>query len=76
MSEHRGEAEYLLDSELLKEIFGQLERDALERAINAKASDDELRRTCTQEVRAIRAVRSQLETLAKGATKAKRSPRV
>lgn len=74
MPDPNGEAEYLLNNSLLKEIFGQLEADAIERAIDAKSSDDELRRTCTQEVRAIRAVQHQLETLAKGTTKAKRRP--
>ena len=74
MSEHRGEAEYLLNSRLLKHIFADIEADALERAVNAKPSDDELRRTATQEVRAIRAVQRQLEVLAKTQTKPKRGP--
>ena len=73
-SEHRGEAEYLLNSELLKEVFADLEASAIERAINAKASDDELRRTSTQEVRAIRAVQGQLRLFLNDKTKAKRSP--
>ena len=74
MSEHRGEAEYLLSNRLLKQIFADIEADALERAVAAKPSDDELRRTSTQEVRAIRAVQRQLEVLAKAQTKPKRSP--
>lgn len=66
-----GEAEYLLSNQLLKQIFDDLERSATERAVAAKPSDDETRATSLQEVRAIRAVRSQLESLARGKTKAK-----
>lgn len=74
MSEHRGEAEYLLDSKLLKEVFADIERNALERAVNAKPSDDELRRTSTQEVRAIRAVHEQLRSFLNDKAKPKRRP--
>jgi len=74
MSEHRGEAEYLLGSQLLQMIFAKLEQDAVERSIAAKPSDDETRRTCTQEVRAIRAVQRQLRVLAEDQTKAKPRP--
>lgn len=76
MSEHRGEAEYLLDNQLLQKIFAKLEADALERAVNAQASDDEARRIATQEVRAIRAVQRQLRAFVEGETKAKPRPRV
>jgi len=38
-----GEAQFLLDSETVKEIFAQLERDAIETAIGAKLGDDECR---------------------------------
>lgn len=61
MSDQRGAAEYLRDHPLLNEIFDRLEASAIERAVNAKPDDDELRRTSTQEVRAIRAVRRDLE---------------
>jgi hypothetical protein len=73
-SEHRGEAEYLLDSKLLKEVFADLERQATERAITAKASDDSLRRICMAEIRAIRAVQDQLRSFLNDKTKVKRSP--
>lgn len=74
MSEHRGEAEYLLDSQLLQKVFADMEREALERAIAAKASDDSLRRTSLAEVRAIRAVQDQLKSHLGDKTKVKRSP--
>lgn len=64
----QGAAEQLLNHPLLTEIFDGLERSAIERAVNAKPSDDEMRRTCTQEVRAIRAVRRELDLRAKGKT--------
>ena len=69
MDERQGAAEYLLNDNLLNNIFDEIEAGALENCVNAKPSDDELRRTSTQEVRAIRAVRRQLQTLAKGPTK-------
>lgn len=59
----RGEAELLLDSQLLKDTFAWLEADALERAVNALPSDDETRRVCTMQVRALRSVREHLEAL-------------
>ena len=58
-----GAAEYLLNDELLKSLFEQMEQDYLERAVNAKAEDDEMRRICTMQVRAIRQVRTDLEAL-------------
>lgn len=64
----QGAAEQLLNHPLLKEIFDKLERSAMERAINAKPADDEQRRICTQEVRAIRAVRRELSLRAEGKT--------
>ena len=66
-----GEAEYLLSNQLLKQIFDDLERSAIEAAVNAKSSNDELRATSLQEVRAIRAVRRELQSLAKGKTNPK-----
>ena len=58
-----GEAEYLLNNDLLKEIFDKLESDALETAVNAPLIDDETRRIATGEVRAIRSVRRKLKAL-------------
>lgn len=63
-----GEAEYLLRNELLNQIFDELERDAVETAINAKPSDDEMRRVATQEARAIRSVRAKLNALLRAKT--------
>ena len=74
MSEFRGEAEYLLDSQLLKKVFADMEAGAFERAVTAKASDDSLRRTEMEKVRAIRAVQDQLRSLLSDKTKIKRSP--
>lgn len=58
-----GEAKYLHDSELLNKIFDQIERDAVEAAINAGLGDDETRRNATGEARAIRSVRRKLKVL-------------
>lgn len=58
-----GEAETLAASELLKEIFAEIEREQVERAIYAKLDDDETRRASLGEVRAIRSVREKLEAL-------------
>jgi hypothetical protein len=57
------EAAYLLEHELLKDIFDGLELDALNRAINADPSDDETRRASLGEVRAIQSVRRKLKAL-------------
>ena len=58
-----GEAQYLHDSELLNEIFAQLERDAIELCINAPMADDEIRRIAAGEARAIRSVQRKLKAL-------------
>jgi hypothetical protein len=58
----RGEAELLLDNQLLKDTFAKLERNAVEAAVNAGFSDDETRRTYTMQVRAIRSVWSDLRS--------------
>lgn len=64
-----GEAQALLDSEMLTDILSTLEKDAIEACVNAKPSDDETRRTNTNKVRAIRDLREQLIALAKGKAK-------
>ena len=62
------EAQFLLDSTTVQEIFVQLERDALETAISAKLDDDECRRCALGEVRAIRSLRRKLEALVRAKT--------
>lgn len=62
------EAEYLLNNDLLIEIFARIERDAVEMAVNAPVGDDETRRNATGEVRAIRSVRRKLQALCRAAT--------
>ena len=64
MSDRMGAAEYLLNDPLLKDIFDQLETDALESAIWAKQDDDEKRHRFLLEVQAIRNVREKLAALA------------
>lgn len=64
----RGEAQLLLDSQLLKDTFAQMEADATERAITADVSDDERRRVSAMEVRAIRSVREELRSHLEPAT--------
>ncbi len=56
-----GEAQYLHDSELLKEIFDRMERDAIELCVHT--DDDETRRITAIEVRTIRSVRQKLKSL-------------
>lgn len=56
-----GEVQYLLDNEILRDIFDGLERDAIEAAVSADT--DELRASSLGEVRAIRSVRRKLKTL-------------
>lgn len=63
-----GHAQTLVDDRLLNDMFDQLEQIAMESAVIADPSDDEMRRTCTQEVRAIRAVRRKLKALAREKT--------
>jgi hypothetical protein len=63
-----GEAQFLLDSKTVKEIFAQLERDAIETAIGAKLGDDECRRNALGEVRAIRSLKWKLEALVRAKT--------
>lgn len=70
-----GEALRLLESELLTEILDGMERDALDQCVNAAPSDDETRRTGTTLVRAIRDLRTQLESRARGKAKQKQTTR-
>ena len=58
-----GEAQTLLASELLKQIFTELEQTAINIAVNAKITDDETRAASLAEVRAIRSVQRKLEAL-------------
>ena len=71
-----GEAQALLDSELLSQILAELESDAMEKGVNANPSDDETRRVGMTMVRAIRDLKSQLESLAKGRAKRSSKPPV
>lgn len=70
-----GEAQRLLESEIIKEILDGMERDALDQCVDADPSDDETRRTSSTMVRAIRDLRMQLEALARGQAKRKRTTR-
>lgn len=63
-----GDAEMLLNHPLINQIFDGLEADAMETSVYANPSDDETRRTAMNEVRAIRALRLKLKTLAEGKT--------
>lgn len=63
-----GAAKELLDNRLLNEIFDQLEDNAKERAISADPRDNETRAIAAMQVRAIRSVRLELESLANGPT--------
>lgn len=61
-------AKVLLDHPLIAQIFGELENDAIEAALNAGPLEHELRLSFVNEAKTIRAVRSKLLTLkARGA---------
>ncbi|MBT8152745.1 hypothetical protein KMP13_02300 [Epibacterium ulvae] len=64
-----GVAQQLLNNPLLGTILDDMERAAIEAAVNAPVSDDEQRRVSAMEVRVIRSLRKQLETRAAGTTK-------
>lgn len=62
-------AKALLDHPVVKEIFEELERDAIEAALNAGPLEHEIRLALLNEAKVIRAVRSKLHTLTlRGAT--------
>lgn len=72
-----GEAERLSGHPVIRHIFDEMEQDAMERAIYARPSDDEARRSAMNEVRAIRALRQKLKILASGLeSPAKKMPEV
>lgn len=56
----RASLQYLADHPDLKRIFDDVERAALDGAVNAGINDDETRRNLLAEVRAIRSVRRKL----------------
>lgn len=61
-----GEAEYLLNHPLLQDIFGELEHEATEAAI--ETDNTVARDMLVREVRTIRNLRQKLKTLAEGKT--------
>lgn len=64
-----GEAERLVKHPIIVNIFDDLEKEAMEIAIHSKPKDDETRRTCMNEIRAIRSLRQKLTELAQGKVK-------
>lgn len=56
-------AKMLLEHPLIKEIFNELEKDAIEAAFNAGPLEHELRLSLINEAKTIRAVRSKLLSL-------------
>lgn len=68
-----GEAQTLLDSPMLNDIFDDLEARAFEGIVSAMSADDETRRLLSMEVQAIRSVRKQLASRAAGKAKPKRA---
>lgn len=66
MSQFNSEADGLLRNPLLVALFADIEKSALEMAVNAKLGDDETRRNALAEVRAIRSVRMKLSLGAQG----------
>ena len=63
--QREGAAKELLSNQLLNEILDRKEADAIERVVSLRA-DDQQRLESAIMVRAIRSVRSDLETLSKG----------
>ncbi len=64
-----GQAEALLNDDLLQEVFRTLEQQAIDACIDAGPTDDELRRTTMQEVNALRDVQGKLKALLREETK-------
>ena len=65
MSQHERKslAEQMLANPLFPVLMDDLERDAIDRGVNAAITDDETRAAAMAEARAIRAFRSNLATL-------------
>lgn len=61
--EHVEAAKTLLDHPLIKEIFDELEREAIEAAINAHPLEHDTRLAFINEAKVIRAVRHKLMVL-------------
>lgn len=59
--ERKSLAETILSNPLTDDILDGLERDAVDRCVNAPWTDHELRAAAAAEVRAIRAFRANLE---------------
>lgn len=64
-----GAAQRLIDDPLVTEILASLETEATERALDTRPDQEPDRALARCEVQAIRALREQLKTLAKGKTK-------
>lgn len=64
-------ASVLLDTPLVVELFDEIEKNAVNRCVHADPADDKTRAAFAAEVRAIRNLRSRLESMKR--TKAKRN---
>lgn len=62
------QAEMLVNNVLLDSILKELEQNAMEMVIHSKPDDDETKRSCVNEIRAIRNLRQKLVELAKEKT--------
>lgn len=65
ISDRARAAQAALEIPLFTELMDELEKAAINQCINAPINDDETRRNAAAEVRAIRSVRSRLESIAK-----------
>lgn len=68
-------AQAALKIPLFTELLDDLEKTATNKCINADINDDETRRNAAAEVRAIRSVRSKLESIAReGQSTSRKAP--
>lgn len=70
----RRAAQSILAVPFFSELFEEIEKAALNQCINAEQNDDETRRNAAAEVRAIRRVRSRLDSIAEQPTGKRSAP--
>lgn len=57
------EAQQLIDNELLTTTLAGIEKSALDRAVNAKPAENEIRASAMADIRAVRSLTSKLQNL-------------
>lgn len=72
IKEPNGSALSILENELMRAVFAELETDAIERGLRAAHSDNETRLYASMEVETIRSVQGKLSAMAAGEVKPSR----